>query len=435
MKLWYAVALSMTMAVAASGPTVQDLETRLSRAKAEMASGNWAQAESMLQAIIEDDENYAPAFFELSVVFLERDNLKGAQENITKAIEKDPRNDEFRSEAERIAALSGGMSRARRAYDERDFDSAILEYEKVVSEFPRFASAHFGLGLALTKAGSPRPAADAFRQASGLNPDSESYTKALYRLVAEEYNKGNRLYNARDWEAALASYQQAIDLDPTFHKAYYRLAKCYKNMGDTDEALKTLDQVLKVKPDYITAIVEKGNIFRTAAQSDQAEAAYRQALSYDSQADKAWIGLGAVLSSGRPKEAEEAFRAAIAANPKSSTAHEYLGELYSDQERWEDALAPLEKASDLKRRDHRTAWRLAAAYNALGRHAEAQQAAKRSTDLKRNFEYAWFEKGIAEKALGNRQAALEAFRNAGKGRDAAIRKSARYELDQLSGSH
>ena len=69
MKLWYAVVLSMTMALAASGPTVQDLETRLSRAKAEMASGNWAQAESMLQAIIEDDENYAPAFFELSVVF------------------------------------------------------------------------------------------------------------------------------------------------------------------------------------------------------------------------------------------------------------------------------------------------------------------------------------------------------------------------------
>lgn len=435
MKLRYAIILLMSLAVAASGPTVQDLEARLAQAKAEMAGGNWAQAESVLQAIIADDENYAPAFFELSVVFLERDNLKGAQENITKAIEKDPRNEEFRSKAERIASLSGGMSRARRAYDGFDFDNAIGEYEKVVSEFPHFASAHFGLGLALTKAGSPRLAADAFRQASRLNPESDSYAKALYRLVAEEYNKGNRLYNARDWEAALASYEQAIDLDPTFHKAYYRLAKCYKNMGDTDEALKTLDQVLKVKPDYTTAIVEKGNIFRTGAQFDQAEAAYRQAISYDPKADKAWVGLGAVLKSDRPKEAEKAFQAAIAANPKSSSAHEYLGELYSEQERWEDALVPLGKAADLKRRDHRTAWRLAAAYNALSRYAEAQQAAKRSTELKRNFEYAWFEKGIAEKALGNRQAALEAFRNAEKGRDAAIRKSARYELDQLNGLH
>ncbi len=435
MKLRYAVVLLMTLAVAASGLTVQDLEARLAQAKAEMAGGNWAQAESMLQAIIEDDENYAPAYFELSVVSLERDNLKGAQENITRAIEKDPRNEQFRSNAERIASLSGGMNRARRAYDEFDFDNAILEYEKVVSEFPRFASAHFGLGLALTKAGSPRLAADAFRQASRLFPESDSYAKALYRLVAEEYNKGNRLYNARDWEAALASYEQAIDLDPTFHRAYYRLAKCYKNMGDTDEALKTLDQVLKIKPDYTTAIVEKGNIFRTAALFDQAEEAYRQAISYDPKADKAWVGLGAVLKSNRPKEAEEAFQTAIAANPQSSSAHEYLGELYSEQERWEDALVALEKAADLKRRDHRTAWRLAAAYNALGRHAEAQQAAKRSTDLKRNFEYAWFEKGIAEKALGNRQAALEAFRNAEKGRDAAIRKSARYELDQLNGLH
>ncbi len=435
MKLYYALILLMTLAVAASGPTVQDLEKRLAQAQAEMADGNWAQAESVLQAIIADDENYAPAFFELSVVFLERDNLKGAQENITKAIEKDPRNEEFRSKAERIASLSSGMSRARRAYDGFNFDDAIGEYEKVIGEFPGFASAHFGLGLALTKAGSPRLAADAFRQAGRLNPESESYAKALYRLVAEEYNKGNRLYNSRDWEAALASYEQAIDLDPTFHKAYFRLAKCYKNMGDTDEALKTLDQVLKIKPDYTTAIVEKGNIFRTAAQHDQAEAAYRQAIAYDPKADKAWVGLGAVLKSDRPKEAEKAFQAAIAANPKSSTAHEYLGEFYSEQGRWEDALVPLGKAADLKRRDHRTAWRLAAAYNALGRYTEAQQAAKRSTELKRNFEYAWFEKGIAEKALGNRQAALEAFRNAGKGRDAAIRKSARYELDQLNGSH
>lgn len=435
MKLWYAVILLMTLAVAASGPTTQDLEARLSQAKAEMADGNWAQAELVLQAIIEDDENFAPAYFELSAVSLKRDNLKGAQANITKAIEKDPHNEEFRSKAERIASLSGGMSRARRAYDGFDFDNAIGEYEKVIGEFPAFASAHFGLGLALTKAGSPRLAADAFRQASRLNPESESYAKALYRLVAEEYNKGNRLYNSRDWKAALASYEQAIDLDPSFHKAYYRLAKCYKNMGDTEEALKTLDQVLKIKPNYTAAIVEKGNIFRTAAQFDQAEAAYRQAISYDPKADKAWVGLGAVLKSARPKEAEEAFQAAIAANPKSSNAHEYLGELYSEQERWEDALVPLGKAADLKRRDHRTAWRLAAAYNALERWEEAQQSAKRSTDLKRNFEYAWFEKGIAEKALGNRQAALEAFRNAEKGRDAAIRKSARYELDQLNGSH
>ena len=114
MKLWYAVVLSMTLAVAAPSPIVQDLETRLSQAKAEMASGNWAQAESMLQAIIEDDENYAPAFFELSVVLLERDNLKGTQENITKAIEKDPRTDEFRSKTGQTADLPGRSARGRR---------------------------------------------------------------------------------------------------------------------------------------------------------------------------------------------------------------------------------------------------------------------------------------------------------------------------------
>ena len=154
MKLWYTVVMSITLVVAATGHTTRDLETRLSQAQAEMAAGNWAQAESMLEAIINDDENYAPAFFALSIVSLKRDNLKGAQTNITQAIEKDPRNEEYRSEAERVASLSGGMGRARRAYDEFDFDNAIVEYEKVIGEFPDFAGAHFGLGLALTKAGN-----------------------------------------------------------------------------------------------------------------------------------------------------------------------------------------------------------------------------------------------------------------------------------------
>ena len=38
---------------------------------------------------------------------------------------------------------------------------------------------------------------------------------------------------------------------------------------------------------------------------------------------------------------------------------------------------------------------------------------------------------LAEKALGNRLAAIEAFKNAERGRDAGIRRTARYELSLL----
>ncbi len=431
MKLRINVFLQIILVAIAFGQNTQDIEARLAQTKVEMATGNWAVAQSMLQSMIADDDSFAPAHFELSVVSLKRDDLKGAQTHISKAIELDPRNEEYRSEAERVAGLSGGMSRASRNRKDLDFDNAIIAYEKVIAEYPNFASAHFGLGLAMTKSGSARAAANAFREAIRLNPESSSYANALRRLVAEKYNEGNRLYNARDWEAAQANYESAIELDPSFHPAYYRLARCFLKLDDPDEAMTTLNRVLKVKPDYANAHVEKGNIFRTNNQFDQAEESYRRAISYDSKSGQAWVGLGVVLKRDRMAEAEEAFKTAMAVNPKSSTALEYLGELLSEQKRWDAALPPLKKASQLKPRDHRTSWRLSVVYNALGRHGEARLQAKRSTDIRKNFEYAWFEKGIAEKALGNRQAALEAFRNAEKGRDASIRKSARYELTQL----
>ena len=162
-----------------------------------------------------------------------------------------------------------------------------------------------------------------------------------------------------------------------------------------------------------------------------AEEVYRQALAVDPKADNAWVGLGAVLRADRTEEAVAAFETAIAVNPKNASANEHLGELYSEQEKWPEALSHLELAAKLRPKRHTTAWRLAVVYNQLGEHEKARLSAKRSTDINKNFEYAWYQKGIAEKALGNRLAAIEAFKNAERGRDAGIRRTARYELSLL----
>lgn len=413
----------------------QDLEQLLVKARDEIAAKNFSAAKQHLQTILERSDTYAPAYFELSRIALIQDDLKGAQDNIDKAIENDPRNEEYRGEAEKIAGLSSIMSDARRSYDEQDYMGAVARYEKALEDHPMFASAHFGMGMAFTRAGMLREAAIAFHRATLHNPDDPRYSAALRNLVADKFNEGNRQLRARDWEAALETYQEAIEIDSTFEKAYYLMARCYRILGDNEAALEALDRGLAVKLDYIMAYIEKGNILLSEGRSEEAETVFRQVLSLDPQSDKAWVGLGSVLRSEKLDEGIEAFKSAIAINPKNGDAAEYLGEIYSERENWTEARKYLEQAVRLKPKHHVTAWRLAHVYNEVENYEKARQMAKRSTDLKKTFEYAWYELGIAERALGNRVAAIAAFKNAEKGRDAGIRRSAQYELKQLESSN
>jgi len=412
----------------------QDLEEILTKAREEISAKNYGSARQKLQTILQNNNAYAPAYFELSKIAIIQDDLKDAQDNIKAAIENDPRNEEYRAEAEKIAQLSSIMSDARRSYDERDYMGAVARYEKALEDHPAFASAYYGMGMAFAREGNLRQAAEAFRKAQAYNPDDARYTTALRKIVADKFNEANRLLRARDWESALEIYKEVVELDPTFENTYYWMARSYRMLGDNEAALKTLDRAIEIKPDYTAAYVEKGNILQREGLSEEAEAVYRKALSLDPKSDKAWVGLGAIVRSEKPAEAVEAFKSALSVNPENGDAAEYLGEIYSDQEKWAEARKYLEQAVKLKAKDHVVAWRLAFVYNALGEYEKARQMGKRSTVLKKTFEYGWYELGVAEKALGNRVAAIEAFKNALKGRDASIRKRSQYELKQLETS-
>lgn len=410
----------------------QDLEAQFASARAAMQVEDYAGAAKILKGVVTANPTNAAAQFLLSQVAIKTGDLRTAQTSIAAALAEEGRNTQYREHADVVASISSAMTKARRLLDEGEIDDAINEYEKLLTEHPYFSSAHYSMGMAHKRNGSLRQAAKAFRAARDMVPDNTTYATALRKLVADQYNIANRLYKTRDWTAAIGGYMEAIDLESSFHPAYYMLAKSYKNDGDNIAALATLDKVLAIKPDYVKALIEKGSILYKESQLVKSEQAYRLAISADPKSDKAFVGLGTVIRTTDVKGAISAFESAIAISNKNSAAYENLGEIYSANENWTEAQMHLEKATKLKPKGYLPAWRLAVVYNNLQNYEQARLMAKKSTDLKKSFEYAWFEKGIAEKALGNRQAAIVAFRNAEKGRDTGIRKSAKYELSQLT---
>ncbi len=410
----------------------QELEAQFASARAAMQAEDWTGAQVIWQSIVTATPENGLAQFGLSQAALKSGDLKTAQMSIAAAVEVDARDEQYRAHAELISAISSSMTKARRLFDENDTEGAVAEYEQLLQRHPYVASAQHALGMAHKRNGDLRAAATAFRAASAVAPDNTTYTRASRNLVAEKYNSANNLYKRRDWASASRGYLEAIDIEPTFHPAYYMLAKAYSNDGDNMAALVTLHKVLVIKPDYVKALVEKGSVLVKEGQTAEAEKSYRMALNFDRDNDDAYVGLGTLLRETDMAAAIAAFTSAIAANAKNSTAHESLGEIYSEQENWSVAQKHLERATQLKPKSYLPAWRLSVVYNSQENFEQARLMAKKSTDLKKSFEYAWYQRGIAEKALGNKQAAIAAFKNAEKGRDSAVRKSAKYELDQLT---
>ena len=73
--------------------------------------------------------------------------------------------------------------------------------------------------------------------------------------------------------------------------------------------------------------------------------------------------------------------------------------------------------------------RLSSVYNNLLKFDLAKKYAKDCIKVKRSYPDAYYELGVAEKGLGNRIAAMEAFKNAKK--SSKWRKIAQYEIDLI----
>src|SRR5262249_40966621 len=66
-------------------------------------------------------------------------------------------------------------------------------------------------------------------------------------------DRGNALRELRRIEAALASYDKAIALEPDYANGFYNRGVALQDLNRFDEALKTYEKALAIKPDHKSA--------------------------------------------------------------------------------------------------------------------------------------------------------------------------------------
>jgi tetratricopeptide (TPR) repeat protein len=223
--------------------------------------------------------------------------------------------------------------------EEKDgqFVAAANEFESAAHEDPSESNL-FDWGSELLLHRTLDPAVEVFEQASQRYPKSP-------RLVI---GLGMALYSRGNYDDAVKALVKGADLDPSDARCYFFLARAYDSSPGQAE-----DVILR---------------FRrfTELQPNNGHAYYYYAMSL-------WKGRRTQDPDLDLHQIESLLKKSIALDPKLSEAHLQLGNLYSDQTRYAEAIPEYVRARELNADLADVYYRLGQAYVRTGQKDKAQQ--------------------------------------------------------------
>lgn len=145
------------------------------------------------------------------------------------------------------------------------------------------------------------------------------------------YTAGRELMSAGNYTGAVASYTQAISLEPAYFEAWNGIADALNRNGQFDDALAASNRSLKINPEYVNGWINRGQILYnigywyedSVKDFKKADTLYREqlgafekAVSLDPNNAEAWFNKGYALAGmKRYDEAIAAFDQVRVINP------------------------------------------------------------------------------------------------------------------------
>lgn len=194
-------------------------------------------------------------------------------------------------------------------------------------------------GTEALQAGDNAGAAAAFERAAELEPTRAEHWVRL----------GMARARAEQWDAAVAAYQRAIDLDPSA-KTCHNLANVYFRRGDYDSAAKLYGRAVEIDPTYLLARFHYGWCLRQLNRAEEAQAAFEECLRLEPHDEReretrvdCLFGLGSMRHrAGDYAASARMMEQVLSVFPAHPEARYYLGMAYRQLGRLEDARRQLE---------------------------------------------------------------------------------------------
>jgi serine/threonine-protein kinase len=158
------------------------------------------------------------------------------------------------------------------------------------------------------------------------------------------YELGQTMYEARQWDEALGYYRAALAVRPEVSAAHNGLGLALYAKGRRDEAIDSFRRAVRLDGKSASAHINLGRALYDKGLWDEAIGHLQQAVSIAPESATAHSNLGGALAKkGRHEEAIGHFRHALRINPGSGAAHINLGIALSDTGRPEEAIGHLQQ--------------------------------------------------------------------------------------------
>jgi Flp pilus assembly protein TadD len=245
---------------------------------------------------------------------------------------------------------------------------AKVQLEKALALGKDEPQVHFELAKVLRALGQTEAAQQQF--ALFEQKQKQESDRALAVSTAAEAAEAVK---AGDNQKAAGLYRQACAAEPQNPQLAYELALVLDNLGDRAGERAALEQAIQANPHFVPAQYQLGSMDLQAGDNAGAERQFRLTANEAPDNAQAWIGLAAALGAeSRFAEARQAATTALQLDPNSAATVNYVlgGSLYA-ADRFEEAVAPLEKAVRLDPQDLQGHLLLGAVLARLGRKQEA----------------------------------------------------------------
>ena len=145
-----------------------------------------------------------------------------------------------------------------------------------------------------------------------LRGQLEIQTKELKKYAKEYYIMGNScITEAKDKKAALANYNKALSLDPTFVDAWVRKGVTLSDLKRFEEAEISLNKAVLLNPNLFKTVYNRGRVRLLTKKYEEAVADLDKATTFKPDHSKAHRLFGDALHAiGKKEEAEVHWRIA-----------------------------------------------------------------------------------------------------------------------------
>lgn len=190
----------------------------------------------------------------------------------------------------------------------------------------------------------------------------------LTTLAHQALGAGIDKYMNKDYKGAAQEFRRAVGLDPRSEYAVDAskyLAMTHLKLGQTEKAIDTYKDALKIHRDRDDLHIALGNLYYAEERLGEAIESYEAAVRiWDDPNNRFALGQG-YLKAGRHAEAADQFKRVIKMDARSPNGYFGLGQAFGAQKQYKEAITQFERAIQRNRKFY-------AAYAEIGYiHADA----------------------------------------------------------------